>query len=104
MVIYQKTRSGTLKMNILLVTTNILEYCYQVDWNGLCVVKLLRTRSEKAINMIKHCMTKLGSGDINFGFRLFRFHGCPRLYYIYGAEIWGTDKVKGHWNCSKQIL
>jgi hypothetical protein len=51
-VIYQKTRSGTLKMNLLLVTTNILEYCYQVDWNGLCVVKLLRTRSEKAINMI----------------------------------------------------
>jgi hypothetical protein len=36
-------------------------------------------------------MTKLGSRDI-FGFRLFDSMVAPILYY--GAEIWGTDKVK----------
>jgi hypothetical protein len=35
---------------------------------------------------------KLGSRDINFGFRLFDSMVAPILYY--GAEIWGTDKVK----------
>jgi hypothetical protein len=42
--------------------------------------------------MIKHCMTKLGSRDINFGFRL--FDSMVALIVYYGAEIWGTDKVK----------
>ena len=42
--------------------------------------------------MIKHCMTKLGSRDINFGFRLLDSMVTPILYY--GAEICVTDKVK----------
>ena len=41
----------------------------RLKWTMCC--KTLRIQSEKAINMIKHCMTKLGSRDINFGFRLF---------------------------------
>lgn len=62
----------------------------RLKWTMCC--KTLRIQSEKAINMIKHCMTKLGSRDINFGFRLFDSMVAPILHY--GAEIWGTDKVK----------
>jgi hypothetical protein len=45
----------------------------RLKWTMCC--KTLRIQSEKAINMIKHCMTKLGSRDINFGFRLFNSTG-----------------------------
>ncbi|CAG2213907.1 unnamed protein product [Mytilus edulis] len=47
---------------------------------------------EKALNMIKHCMCKLGTRDINLGFKLFDSMVAPILYY--GAELWGTEKVK----------
>ncbi|CAC5403534.1 unnamed protein product [Mytilus coruscus] len=57
-----------------------------------CCCKTLRIQREKALNMIKHCMCKLGTRDINLGFKLFDSVVAPILYY--GAELWDTEKVK----------
>ncbi|CAG2232167.1 unnamed protein product [Mytilus edulis] len=62
----------------------------RLKWTYCC--KTLRMQCEKALNMIKHCMCKLGTRDINLGFKLFDSMVAPILYY--GAELWGTEKVK----------
>ena len=54
--------------------------------------RTLTTQSEKALNMIKQCLCRLGARDINLGFKLFDSMVSPILYY--GAEVWGMSKVK----------
>ncbi|CAC5412736.1 unnamed protein product [Mytilus coruscus] len=50
-----------------------------------CCCKTLRMQCEKALNMIKHCMCKLGTRNINLGFKLFDSMVAPTPYY--GAEL-----------------
>ncbi|CAC5394479.1 unnamed protein product [Mytilus coruscus] len=55
-----------------------------------CCCKTVRIQCDKALTMIKHCMCKLGTRDINLGFKLFDSMVAPILYY--GTELWNTVK------------
>ena len=59
----------------------------RLKWSVCC--KTLSAQCEKALNLIKHCMCKLGTRDITLGFRLFDSMAAPILFY--GAEVWGTS-------------